>query len=554
MADIFISYARSAEHEDRRVAQLLKSEFERLGLSVFIDVDGIEAGDEFNSIINEEAKTAGAIVGVWSAHAFSRPWLCRECRVGLKRKVLVPVLIEELESLAVPIEFEGVQYIEFFSQTEEQWESLIRSIARTLKRKDLVSRFVAADNASNVSPLVAESTTVESTNVRVVLDDLDREKIRVPDYQRDSNQWSYETKSLFIETVINNLAVPAFFFEPLIENGRKVDEVVDGQQRLTTLRDFRQGSLRLVSRDDAPYISPNSAHYAGRVFDELPDAFRDAFESYRLPIIKLHNLGDMRLEVFRRINQGGTPLSAQDIRLAYYGQNSPSVAFVRLAGIYDLERPSSQRFMKSARENFALDHPWQNDHALKAWALWWGEKETAKGQRPSEMFLWALTTVQVSDLDAVLKDREAMSMLRLQYGDSIDEALDVYCAQCQRDDTIAKQARRLMTVEAMQEKFFPYFEEFVDQLLRRKWLDIRKARVIATLIGSAFSAKIQLSKIPDEKWDRIIAFLEAQRSVAQSLKVTWPEPKGRWSGKTGARAQMEAARPLLVAILTRSSD
>jgi hypothetical protein len=41
----------------------------------------------------------------------------------------------------------------------------------------------------------------------------------------------------------------------------------------------------------------------------------------------------MRLEIFRRINQGGTPLSGQDIRLAYYGEKSPSLALIRLAGV-----------------------------------------------------------------------------------------------------------------------------------------------------------------------------------------------------------------------------
>ena len=36
-----------------------------------------------------------------------------------------------------------------------------------------------------------------------------------------------------IESVINNLTIPAFFFEVLVEGGIEKNEVVDGQQRLT---------------------------------------------------------------------------------------------------------------------------------------------------------------------------------------------------------------------------------------------------------------------------------------------------------------------------------
>jgi hypothetical protein len=540
VADVFISYARSDDHADKTVAQRVKSELERLGLSVFLDVEGIEGGDEFNSVLDRESKSAGAIVGIWSAYALSREWLKKECRVGQKRKVLIPLLIEPVEALDIPIEFDGVQYLEFYSETEDQWKRLVRSLSRTLKRKELVREFNAADNTANVSPLIAESTTVESTNVRVVLDDLEREKIRVPDYQRDSNQWSFETKSLFIETVINNLAVPAFFFEPIIEAGKKIDEVVDGQQRLTTLQDFHQGNLRLVSADDAPYISPNSTHYAGRVFEELPIAFSDAFLSYRLPIIKLHNLGEMRLEVFRRINQGGTPLSAQDIRMAYYGLNSPSVAFIRLAGIHDPTRPSSLRFCKSAKERHSLEYPWSG-RALKSWTEWWGEKETAKGQKPSEMFLWSLITAQVAELDAVLQDKSAMAALRLPYADSVDEALDVYCAQSQSEDSRSVKKRRLMSVSDISTRFFPHFQAFMDRVLRGARPDVRKSRVIANMIAATFKANESPEKIPPGKWQHMMEFIESQRAGALALKVAWPEPKGRWGGKSGTKQQMLAA-------------
>ncbi|MGB3508942.1 MAG: hypothetical protein WBA93_06825 [Microcoleaceae cyanobacterium] len=44
------------------------------------------------------------------------------------------------------------------------------------------------------------------------------------------------------------------------------------------------------------------------------------------------------MEIFRRINEGGTHLSGQDIRLAYYSE-SRTVIFIRLVGIHKYPTP-----------------------------------------------------------------------------------------------------------------------------------------------------------------------------------------------------------------------
>ncbi len=164
--------------------------------------------------------------------------------------------------------------------------------------------------ATDVKPLIPESSTSESSRVDSVLQDYRDGTIQIPDYQRDSDQWDDTTKSLLVESVINNLSIPAFFFEVAVDpGGIERNQVIDGQQRLTTLAAFYSNKFRLVGSNDAAYITPNSVHYAGKTFDELPNVYKQSFAKYRLAIIKLRDLKDMRLEVFRRINQGGTPLS-----------------------------------------------------------------------------------------------------------------------------------------------------------------------------------------------------------------------------------------------------
>src|SRR5712691_9722780 len=119
-------------------------------------------------------------------------------------------------------------------------------------------------SAADIKPLIAESSTSESTTVEVIMNDLRDGITSIPDYQRDSDQWEEPTKSLLVESVINNLSIPAFFFEVSVENGVEKSEVVDGQQRLTTLFEFFLHKLRLVDSQDAPYLSPNSIHYANK--------------------------------------------------------------------------------------------------------------------------------------------------------------------------------------------------------------------------------------------------------------------------------------------------
>jgi len=395
-----------------------------------------------------------------------------------------------------------------------------------------------------IRPLISESSTSESTTVDVVLSDMRDKTVTIPDYQRDGDQWEEPTKSLLIESVINNLTIPAFFFETFKEEEIEKNAVVDGQQRLSTLFEFHQNKLRLVSSDEAPYLSPSSVHYAGKTYDELPASFQQTFKKYRLTIIKLRDLGDMRLEVFRRINQGGTPLSAQDIRLAYYGDGSSAVAFIRLAGIYDAERPAAKRFIETASGKYGISFPWENHLGLETWRDWWEGKEIAKGQTASEMFLWSLVAAQVDKLNSLLENAEALARINCRFKRAVDEALDAYCAQLKYQAANPDSERLLMETNELRERFFPHFGEWIEFLLGQKGISIQvpKNRLVAALIGAAYDANVRASSLSDQQWTNVVEFVRRPQDVARRLAFEWPVSKGRWDGKKGYRAQLQAAR------------
>jgi len=398
---------------------------------------------------------------------------------------------------------------------------------------------------TDLRPLVTESSTSESTNVEVVLGDLAALTVRIPDYQRDSDQWGDITKSLFIESVINNLTIPAFFFEVLVDGGIEINEVVDGQQRLTTLHDFFKNKYRLVPHDDAPYLSPMSVHYAGHTYDELPAPYQQAFKKYRLSIIKLRGLEAVRLEVFRRINQGGTPLSGQDIRLAYYGEESPSVAFVRAAGIHDLSRTSSKRILDGLKKQ-GVAYPWGTAE-LETWHDYWQDKEVARGQTPSEMFLWSIVVARATQLDTLLSNGGALQVLRTRFTGGIDEALDAACAQLQYQDKNASHPPVLYDYKTLKSDYFPHFQTWFHRILGREApsLGVNRYRVIASAIGAAYALGKRAEHLTSKQWGTVAEFIRDPQARATSLKQTWPLGRGRWDGASGYHSQFKNASAII---------
>jgi len=407
------------------------------------------------------------------------------------------------------------------------------------------------EQSSDQKPLLPESSTSESTTVRVVLDDLNEGILIIPDYQRDSDQWDTTTKSLLVESVINNLSIPAFFFEVAMKEVAmkgeiEVNYVIDGQQRLTTLASFYNNEFAMAASDEASYLSSRSAHYAGKYFKDLPPAYQQALKNYRLAVIKLRNMGEMRLEVFRRINQGGTPLSGQDIRLAYYGEKSPSLTFIRLAGVFDINTAGAKRFLSHAEKEFNIKYPW-TDSAKRCWEDWWEDKALAKGQKASEAFLWSVVAAQHDKMDDLLKNEGALRMLNCRFSNSMDEALDVCCAQLRYQDQNKQQVNMLMTYDKISNHFFPYFQQWVAEILGKRGttLPVTKHRGLSAVIGAAYSLSCDTSTLNSRQWTDIVEFIRQPSKVSSQLGVDYPQSKGRWEGGKGYKEQFVAVKEIV---------
>jgi hypothetical protein len=158
VADVFISYTR----EERERAAVPKRELERLGLSVFFDIEGgIEAGDEFPQRIKDAVGEVSAVLACWSPHALSRPWVRRESMMAQDRGKLVPVAIEMIEPADLPAQFYEISFIDL---SDFRAESGHRGWAQVLDT--LAGKLEANGASAKASTLRAAAKVARDTDTR----------------------------------------------------------------------------------------------------------------------------------------------------------------------------------------------------------------------------------------------------------------------------------------------------------------------------------------------------------------------------------------------------
>lgn len=380
------------------------------------------------------------------------------------------------------------------------------------------------------APLVTGATTSQSPNVRSVMDCLDDQTYYVPEYQRDSSQWDTPKKSLFMESVINNLTIPPLIAYPETESGRERWQIVDGQQRLTTIKEFIHDGFALSKEADVEYAENVGPLVQGKKFSQLPVAIRKQIERYVLNFILLpKDLSlHMRLEIFRRINEGGVPLSAHDLRLASFGGSS-RVSLLRLAGVFDPEREGARRMLDAAKSSFDLNYPWK---AHLGWKDWWADKAQSAGQEPSQMYLYYVIARDLTNVDTLLSSTTLHQSLKLKYDRTTITVLDLYCAQLQYEEAAAS-AKVLTTFEAMR-TWFDDFELWFNALKTAKVpkIPVNSSTKIALFIAGATAAWGTPASVTDPQWQKIqILLTQGPGKIKEMLGFELPTTRGKWPGQ-----------------------
>ena len=146
---------------------------------------------------------------------------------------------------------------------------------------------------------------------------LESTDIVIPHFQRGF-VWSLKQASRFIESLLLGLPVPGIFLSRQPTTQQLL--VIDGQQRLSTLRQFKRGIWTNQRKEFL--LADVEARFEGKSYATLEDRDRRALDNsiIHATVVKQDSPeGDSSVyKIFERLNTGGLTLSQQEIRTAIY--------------------------------------------------------------------------------------------------------------------------------------------------------------------------------------------------------------------------------------------
>ena len=145
-----------------------------------------------------------------------------------------------------------------------------------------------------------------------------------PFYQRRL-RWDKQKQSQLIESFLINIPVPPII---LYEREYNSYEVMDGQQRITAIKDFYNNSLELTGLELWSELN-------GRTYQQLPDKIKAGIDRRAISSIVLITESTQSKEeafflkqiTFERLNTGGVSLSKQEIRNCIYSGKFNTLLF-----------------------------------------------------------------------------------------------------------------------------------------------------------------------------------------------------------------------------------
>ena len=175
---------------------------------------------------------------------------------------------------------------------------------------------------------------VKSLTVESVADSWANSTIRAnPEYQRGI-AWTASQRKLLIDSIFRGYPLPRFYFhmktatDPLGNPVTALD-VIDGQQRMIAMAEYRQGNWALFdpTKEQVPLpraIRELPCPWGGKTFSQLPQKLQDEFLHTELAVVMIEafDTPDEVRDLFIRL-QAGTALTRQQVRDAWPANMGP---------------------------------------------------------------------------------------------------------------------------------------------------------------------------------------------------------------------------------------
>lgn len=137
-----------------------------------------------------------------------------------------------------------------------------------------------------------------------------------PKYQRRRTTWPLPAKTALIDTILNNFPLPPIYLRDYVDElGKRRKEIIDGQQRISTITEFYHNQYALSKNIINKELS-------GLTFEQMPESERLVFEDFEVSFISIRGAldGDI-VSIFSRLNSYSLPLNTQEkLNSAFTGE------------------------------------------------------------------------------------------------------------------------------------------------------------------------------------------------------------------------------------------
>lgn len=264
----------------------------------------------------------------------------------------------EWENASLTVSEKDKPMIDF---SDEDLKNLMEQLSQQVSYNSVEDENID-EQAEEMEPFNPEEISIEPKVVAMetLLRRLEQKTIILtPDFQR-KEVWDNEQKSRLIESLMLKIPIPMFYVSA---DAKSVWSVVDGLQRISTIRDFVLGKKYMEN----PHENKNEKgcgmklsglefwgnKYDGKCFNDLPIFLQNRIleTEFRFTVVNPGTPEEVKRNIFKRLNTGGAPLTPQEIRNALYTGTA-----TRLLAKLAKERAFVQATCGSIESGRMLDH------------------------------------------------------------------------------------------------------------------------------------------------------------------------------------------------------